>query len=109
MRITVNYKFLNALVDLDGQPLRRVDGILNSLYKDKVFSIFDLNSAFIKSSLIQPPFHLRPSAPPPSCSSCSRMPQGANAAPSWFVKAISNVVQRLQRVLSCLDDIVCFD
>ncbi|CAB1120470.1 unnamed protein product [Ectocarpus sp. CCAP 1310/34] len=32
VRITVNYKRLNALVDLDGQPLLRVDGIVNSLY-----------------------------------------------------------------------------
>ena len=48
MRITVNHKRLNALVEMDGQPLLRVDGILDSLYKGKVFSIFDLNSAFIQ-------------------------------------------------------------
>eukprot|EP00752_Nemacystus_decipiens_P004840 g4404.t1 len=31
VRITVNYKGLNALVEMDGQPLPHVDGILDSL------------------------------------------------------------------------------
>lgn len=46
LRMTVNYKRLNSLVVLDGLPLPRVGGILNLQYKDKVFSIIDLNSPF---------------------------------------------------------------
>ncbi|CAB1117464.1 unnamed protein product [Ectocarpus sp. CCAP 1310/34] len=83
VRITVNHKRLNALVDLDGQPLPRVDGIMDSLYTGKVFSIFDLNSAFHQI--------------------------GVNASPSWFVKVTNRVVHGLERVLAYLDDVICFD
>ncbi|CAB1107752.1 unnamed protein product [Ectocarpus sp. CCAP 1310/34] len=109
VRITVNYKRLNALVDLDGQPLPRVDGILDSLYTGKVFSIFDLNSAF--HYIICDEDTVPPTAfcTPTQLFEWLRMPQGANASPSWFVKVINRVVHGLERVLAYLDDVICFD
>ncbi|CAB1111208.1 unnamed protein product [Ectocarpus sp. CCAP 1310/34] len=81
VRITVNYKRLNALVDLDGQPLPRVDDTVPP-------------TAFCA---------------PTQLFEWLRMPQGANASPSWFVKVINRVVHGLERVLAYLDDVICFD
>ncbi|CAB1107844.1 unnamed protein product [Ectocarpus sp. CCAP 1310/34] len=109
VRITVNYKRLNALVDLDGQPLPRVDGILDSLYTGKVFSIFDLNSAFHQIDCDEDTVPLTAFCTPTQLFEWLRMPQVANASPSWFVKVINRVVHGLKRVLGCLDDGTCFD
>ncbi|CAB1121588.1 unnamed protein product [Ectocarpus sp. CCAP 1310/34] len=109
VRITVNYKRLNALVDLDGQPLPRVDGILDSLYTGKVFSIFDLNSAFHQIVCDEDAVPLTAFCTPTQLFEWLRMPQGANASPSWFVKVINRVVHGLERVLAYLDDVICFD
>ncbi|CAB1102907.1 unnamed protein product [Ectocarpus sp. CCAP 1310/34] len=107
VRITVNYKRLNALVDLDGQPLPRVDGILDSLYTRKVFSIFDLSSAFHQIDCDEDTFPLTAFGAPTQLFEWLRM--GANARPSWFVKFINRVVHGLERVLTYLDDVICFD
>ncbi|CAB1106230.1 unnamed protein product [Ectocarpus sp. CCAP 1310/34] len=109
VRITVNYKRLNALVDLDGQPLPRVDGILDSLYTGKVFSIFDLDSAFHQIVCDEDTVPLTAFCTPTQLFEWLRMPQGANASPSWFVKVINRVVHGLERVLAYLDDVICFD
>ncbi|CAB1099916.1 unnamed protein product [Ectocarpus sp. CCAP 1310/34] len=109
VRITVNYKRLNALVDLDGQALHRVDGILDSLYTGKVFSIFDLNSAFHQIVCDEDTVPLTAFCTPTQLFEWLRMPQGANASPSWFVKVINRVVHGLERVLAYLDDVICFD
>ncbi|CAB1099587.1 unnamed protein product [Ectocarpus sp. CCAP 1310/34] len=109
VRITVNYKRLNALVDLDGQPLPRVDGILDSLYTGKVFSIFDLNSAFHQIVCDEDTVPLTAFCTPTRLFEWLPMPQGANASPSWFVKVINRVMHALERVLAFLDDVICFD
>ncbi|CAB1119117.1 unnamed protein product [Ectocarpus sp. CCAP 1310/34] len=109
VRITVNYKCLNALVDLDGQPLPRVDGILDSLYTGKVFSIFDLNSAFHQIVCDEDTVPLTAFCTPTQLFEWLRMPQGANASPSWFVEVINRVVHGQERELAYLDDVICFD
>ncbi|CAB1110148.1 unnamed protein product [Ectocarpus sp. CCAP 1310/34] len=109
VRITVNYKRLNALVDLDGQPFPRVDGILDTLCTGKVFSIFDLNSAFHQIVCDEDTVPLTAFCTPTQLFEWLRMPQGANASPSWFVKVINRVVHGLERVLAYLDDDICFD
>ncbi|CAB1103607.1 unnamed protein product [Ectocarpus sp. CCAP 1310/34] len=104
---TINVSTL--LVDLDGQPLPRVDGILDSLYTGKVFSIFDLNSAFHQIVCDEDTVPLTAFCTPTQLFEWLRMPQGANASPSWFVKVINRVVHGLERVLAYLDDVICFD
>ncbi|CAB1102179.1 unnamed protein product [Ectocarpus sp. CCAP 1310/34] len=109
VRITVNYKRLNAQVDLDGQPLPPVDGILDSLYTRKVFSIFDLNSAFHQIVCDEYTVPLTAFCTPTQLFEWLRMPQGANASPSWFIKVINRVVHGLERALAYLDEVICFD
>lgn len=109
VRITVNYKRLNALIEVDGQPLPRVDGILDSLYKGKVFSIFDLCSAFHQIVADPDTVPLTAFCTPTQLFEVLRMPQGANASPGWFVKVINKVVHGLERIKAYLDDVICFD
>ena len=42
VRITVNYKKLNKISSLSQLPIPRVDQVLDSLGKGRVFSLFDL-------------------------------------------------------------------
>ena len=46
VRITVNYKKLNALSSLGQLSIPRVDEVLDSLGKGRIFSLFDLVSPF---------------------------------------------------------------
>ena len=46
VRITVNYKELNDISSLSQLPIPRVDQVLNSLGKGRIFSLFDLLSSF---------------------------------------------------------------
>ncbi|CAB1111666.1 unnamed protein product [Ectocarpus sp. CCAP 1310/34] len=109
VRITVNYKRLNALVDLDGQPLPRVDGILDSLYNGQVFCIFDLSSAFHRIVCDEDTVPLTAFRTPTQLFEWLWTRQGANASSPWFVKVINRVVHGLERVLAFLDDVICFD
>ena len=44
VRITVNYKKLSQIIILSQLPISRVDQVLDSLGKGRVFSLFDLLS-----------------------------------------------------------------
>ena len=46
VRIAVNYKKLNAISSLAQIPIPRVDEVLDSLGKGRIFSLFDLLSSF---------------------------------------------------------------
>ena len=46
VRITINYKKLNAISSLGQLPIPRVDEVLDSLGKGRIFSLFDLVSSF---------------------------------------------------------------
>ena len=46
VRITVNYKKLTKINSLSQPPIPRVDQVLDSLGKGRVFSVFDLVSSF---------------------------------------------------------------
>lgn len=71
MRITVNYKRLSTLINLNGQPLPRVDDVMDSLNKSKILSTFDLNSAL--HQVVANP--LSPHFARPSCLSFCECPK----------------------------------
>ena len=50
VRKTINYKKLNAISSLGQLPIPRVDEVLDSLGKGRIFSLFDL-------VLLLPPDH----------------------------------------------------
>ena len=53
-RLCVNYsQAINIYTELDAYPLPRTDDLINQLSKHKVFSTFDLKSAYHQINLIE--------------------------------------------------------
>ena len=108
-RITINCKKLSAISSLRQPPILRVDEILDSLGKGRIFSLFDLGSSFHQIIIDKDTIPLTASC------TCDRllerlvMPQGSNAAPGWFVKVINEVIKGLERIAAYLDDIIVYD
>ena len=108
VRITINYKKLNAISSLGQLRIPREHEVLDPLGKASIF------------------FPFRPGLPPditidkdtiPLTALCTPnglfewlvMPQGSSAFPGWFVKVINEVVKGLERVAAYLDGIIVFD
>ena len=109
IRITIDYKKLNAVSSLGQLLIPRVDEILDALGKGRIFSPFDLVSSFHQITIDKDTIPLTASC------TCDRllerlvMPQGSNAAPGWFVKVINEVIKGLERIAAYLDDIIVYD
>ena len=109
VRITVNYKKLNKISSLGQLPIPRVDEVLDSLGKGKIFSLFDLVSSFHQITAHPDTVPLTAFCTPTQLFEWLVMPQGSNAAPGWFVKVINEVTRGLERVVAYLDDVIVFD
>lgn len=85
VRITVTTKRLDFLLYLDGNPLSRGDEVFVSLDDGRVLFIFDLFSAFHKVVTDPDTIYLSTICTPNQLFGFFRMPQGADASPSWYV------------------------
>ena len=84
-RITVNYKKLNDISRLSQLPIPRVDQVLNSLGKGRVFSLFDLVSWFHQITAHQDTVPFTAFCTLTGLYEWLVMPQGSSASPGWFV------------------------
>ncbi len=109
VRITINYKKLNAISSLGQLPIPRVDQVLDSLGKGRIFSLFDLTSSFHQITIDEATIPLTAFCTPTRLFEWLVMPQGSSASPGWFVKVINEVIKGLERVAAYLDDIIVFD
>ena len=111
VRITVNYKKLDGISRLIQLPILRVDQVLDSLGKGRVFSLFDLLtvSSFQQITAHKDTVPLTPFFTPTGLHECLVMPQGSSASPGWFVKVISEAAKGLKQVAAYLDDVIVFD
>ena len=109
VRITINYKKLNAISSLGQLPIPRVDEVLDSLGKGRIFSLFDLVSSFHQITIDKDTIPLTAFCTPNRLFEWLVMPQGSSASPGWFVKVINEVIKGLERVAAYLDDIIVFD
>ena len=107
--ITINYKKLNAISSLGQLPIPRVDEVLDSLGKGRIFSLFDLVSSFHEITIDKETIPLTAFCTPNRLFEWLVMPQGSSASPGWFVKVINEVIKGLERVAAYLDDIIVFD
>ena len=108
VRITINYKKPNAISSLEQLPIPRVDEVLDSLGKGRIFSLFDLVS-FHQITIDKDTIPLTAFCTPNRLFEWLEMPQGSSASPGWFVKVINEVIKGLERVAAYLDDIIFFD
>ena len=86
IRTTVNYKKLNAISSLGRLPTPRVDEVLDSLGKGRIFSLFDLVSSFHHITIDKDTIPLTAFCTATRLFEWFVMPQGSSAAPGWFVK-----------------------
>ena len=91
VRINVNYKKLDQISSLSQLPIPRVDQILDSLSKGRVFSLFDLLSSFHQITAHKNTVPLTAFCTPTGLDEWLVMPQGSSALPGWFVKVINEV------------------
>ena len=102
VRITINYK--KSISSLGQLPIPRVDEILDSLGKGRIFSLFDLVSSFYQIIIDKDTIPLTAFCTPDRLFEWLVMLQGSSAAPGWFVKVINQVTKGLERVAAYLDD-----
>ena len=81
VRITVNYKKLNKIGSLSQLPIPRVDQVLNSLGKGRVFSLFDFVSSFHQITAHKDTVPLVAFCTPTALYERLVMPQGSSASP----------------------------
>ena len=109
IRITVNYKQLNKINSLGQLPIPRVDQVLDSLGKGRVFSLFDLASSFHEVTTHKDTVPLTAVSTPTVLCELLVMPQGSNASTGWLVKIINEVIKGLEQVAAYLDDVIVSD
>ena len=81
LRMTVNYKKLNAVSIVGKWPLPRIDEVLDALGKGKVYSTFDLMSGFFQNAIHRDSVELTAFITPRGLYQFLRMPQGHAGAP----------------------------
>ena len=102
VRITINYKKLNAISSLGQLPIPRVDEVLDSLGKGRIFSLFDLVPSFHQIPIDKDTISLTAFCTPDRLCEWLVMPQGSSASPGWFDKVIDEVIKDLARVAAYL-------
>ena len=78
---TVNYKKLNKISSLSQLPIPRVDQVLDSLGKGRVFSLFDLVSSFYQITAHKDTVPLTAFCTPTGLYEWLVMPQSSSASP----------------------------
>ena len=109
VRITTNYKKLNQISSLSQLHIPRVDQVLDSLGKGRVFSLFDLVCSFHKIIAHKDTVPLTACCTPTGLYEWLVMPQGNSASPGWFVIVINEVIKGLEQVTVYFDDVIIFD
>ena len=109
IRITVDYKKLNAVSIVGKWPLPRIDEVLDVLGKGKIFSTFDVMSGFLQNAIDSDSVELPAFITPRGLYQHLRMPQGHSGEPSAFVRLMQIVIAGLQSVCMYLDDAIVFN
>ena len=109
VRKTISYKKMNAISSLGQLPIFRVDEVLDSLGKGRIFYLFNLVSSFSQTTIDEDTIPLTAFWTPDRFFEWLVMPQGSSASPGWFVKVINEVIKGLKRFTEYLDDTIVFD
>lgn len=107
-RFCVDYRKLNALVTKDSFPLPRFDDVFDAIGNSKIFSTLDFQMGYWQYSI-------SPSSRPKTafvadgkCYQFTVVPFGISTAPSFFQRAMNNLLGDLPFCRVFLDDILVF-
>ena len=108
IRLTCNYKRVNAQSVIPVMPLPTVDDLLSDLGGASVFSTMDLVSGFFQCSIHEDSVPLTAVCTQSGNYEWTVMPMGLASSPGWFQSIMLRVCEGLNRVRLFIDDIVCF-
>ena len=108
VRLTVNYKKLNAMSVIPKLPMPIVEDLLADLSSSKVFSTMDLVSGFFQCSIHEDSIPLTAVITSTGLYEFMSVPQGLSTSPGWFQSVMARVCENLERVRLFVDDIIVF-
>ena len=108
IRLTCNYKRLNAESIIPVMPLPTVDDLLSDYGGANVFSTMDLVSGFFPCAIHEDSIPLTAVCTQNGNYEWTVMPMGLASSPGWFQSIMLRVCDGLERVRLCIDDTVCF-
>ena len=107
IRLCGDYKItINVDLEVDQYPLPKPDDLFASLAGGKTFSIIDLTHAYQQMPLKEASGDLVTINTHKGLYHYTRLPFGVASAPSIFQRVMDTVLQRLQKVVCYLDDIL---
>jgi len=108
IRMCVDLTALNKGVRREVYPFPRVDEMLASLGKGKVFSKLDANSGFWQVVLDEKSRLLTTFITPWGRFCFRRMPFGISSAPEYFQREMERILKGSEGVVCLMDDILVF-
>ena len=110
IRLCVDYRQLNNKTIKDAYPIPRIDDSLEALGGAKVFSSFDLKSAYHQIKIVKEDQFKTAFSSPWGLYEFTRMPFGLTNAPATFQRVISNLFRsEMYKFVVCyLDDILVY-
>ena len=110
MRVCVYYKKLNEKVIKDSYPILRVDDSLEALVGAKIFSSFDLKSAYNQIRVTENDQHKTVFTSSLGLFEFTRMTFGLSNAPATFQRVMSNLFREdvFNFVVCYMDDILVY-
>jgi hypothetical protein len=108
VRITVNYKELNARTNIPQHPLPIIEDVLATLGGSQVFSVADITSGYFTSSIDSNSIPLTAMVTGNGLYEWTRMPQGVAGGPAHFTRLMQVVLSGLKRTQAFIDDVICF-
>ena len=107
IRLCGDYKVtINRVASLEKYPLPRIEDVISSLGKGKVFTKLDLANAYLQVELEQESKKYVTISTHKGLFQYSRLPFGVASAPAIFQHTMENILQGIPDVLVYLDDIL---
>ena len=107
IRLCGDYKLtVNRVASLEKYPLPRIEDLISSLGKGKVFTKLDLANAYLQIELEQESKKYVTISTHKGLYQYNRLPFGVASAPAIFQHTMENILQGIPAVLVYLDDIL---
>ena len=106
VRICVDLTVLNKSVLRENYPLPRVEELLANLEGSKIFSKMDANSGFWQIELAEESRQYTTFITPFGRFQFRKMPFGISAAPEFFQRQMSRILEGLEGTICMMDDIL---
>ena len=108
-QICVDYRRLNAMMDMDAYPLRRIEDILDSIRQSTVITTLDLAKGYWQVPVAPDDRDKTAFVSPLGLFRFTTMPFGLCGAPATFQRLMDNVLRGQQHFARAyLDDIVIY-